>query len=299
MNGIVKADDRVKKPRHINIFLAGISGIGKTTQATLLDPKKTLFIDLEAGELALGQWGGDSFDVRKMATEIGAHPWELTRGLALFIGGADPADAAGNYSKQVYDQICEVLGDPAALDKYDTIFLDSLTVASRWALLWCKLQPEACSEKTGRPDTRGAYGLLGQELVRWLTHLQHASKSIIVSAILDRFEDDLKRVTYSAQIEGAKASREISGIFDTVVTMDYLYDERGGLLFDADGEKIRAFYPTSSNRFGFPGKDRSGTLDTVEPPDIAALMAKSRSGKRVGGTVRTLPIAQPEATPLS
>lgn len=299
MNGIVKADDRVKKSRYINIALFGKSGAGKTTQATLLDPKTTLFLDLEAGELALGDWPGDTFDVRKFATKIGAHPWELTRALALFIGGPDPADASGNYSRPIYDQICEVLGGADSLEKYETIFIDSITVASRWAFLWSQLQPEAFSEKTGKPDKRSAYGLLGQEIVRWLTHLQHAPKSIIVSGILDRFEDDLKRVTYVPQIEGGKAPREIGGIFDLVCTLDYLYDERGAALLDANGVKIRAIYPTDSNPHGFPAKDRSGTLETIEPPDIAALMKKMRAAKRIDTTVATLETPAVQAPALS
>lgn len=296
MNGIIKADERAAQPHHVNIALFGTSGVGKTTQATTLPAKSTLFVDLEAGSLALGKWKGDVFDVRSFATKIGAHPWEMTRALALYLGGSDPADAAGNYSQPIYDQICGVLGDPSELERYDTIFIDSITVASRWAFLWSKLQPEAVSEKTGKPDTRSAYGLLGQELVRWLTHLQHAPKSIIVSGILDRFEDDLKRVSYTPQIEGGKAPREISGIFDLIVTMDYLYDQRGTALLDANGKKIRALYPTSGNTHGFPGKDRSGTLDMIEPPNIAAMISKAQSGNRIDTTVVTLETpAEPSA----
>jgi hypothetical protein len=47
------------------------------------------------------------------------------------------------------------------LDRYETIFIDSITVAGRLCLQWCRGQPEAFSERTGKPDLRGAYGLHG------------------------------------------------------------------------------------------------------------------------------------------
>jgi hypothetical protein len=287
MNGIVKADDRLKARPKINIALFGQSGVGKTTQARTLVPERTLFVDLEAGTLAISGWAGDVFDVREFAKNIGAHPWEMTRALAVYIGGADPADRSGFYSQAVYDKVVEVFGDPRSMDKYDTVFIDSITVASRWCFSWAQTQPEAFSEKNGKPDTRGAYGLLGREMVRWLTHLQHSPKSIVVVGILDRVEDDLKRVSYSPQIEGGKTGREINGIFDQVMTIDYLYDDLGKPVVTADGKKQRCIYCTQDNKFNFPAKDRSGRLDSIEPPDIAYLMNKIHNGPRLDEKIIT------------
>jgi len=105
-----KADDRLKAARNkVTMCIFGPSGAGKTTQARTLDPKKTLFLDFEAGTLALGKdWAKDNvFDVRGVAGQVGCHPWELARAAALYIGGPDPSDANGHYSKAVYDQTCE------------------------------------------------------------------------------------------------------------------------------------------------------------------------------------------------
>lgn len=44
------------------------------------------------------------------------------------------------------------------IDRYEYVFIDSLSALSRLCLAWCKTQPQAFSEKTGKPDTRGAYG---------------------------------------------------------------------------------------------------------------------------------------------
>src|SRR3546814_19879986 len=78
----------------------------------------------------------------------------------------------------------EAIAPPETFAKYATLFVDSITVAARMSFAWSKRQPEAYSEKTGKPDTRGAYGLHGQEMVTWLTQLQHIpEKSVVVVGI--------------------------------------------------------------------------------------------------------------------
>jgi hypothetical protein len=54
------------------------------------------------------------------------------------------------------------------------VFVDSITDLTRQAMAYAKQQPEAFSERTGKPDVRGAYGLLGREVIQALKHLQHA-----------------------------------------------------------------------------------------------------------------------------
>ena len=261
---IIKADARLKSVPKINIALFGPSGVGKTTQARTLDPKTTLFVDLEAGTLAVQDWAGDVIDVRATAQEFNKFPWEIARALALYIGGHDPSDASGAYSKPVYDAVAKAF-EAIDLKKYDTIFIDSITVAGRECFKWCQVQPEAQSS-TGKPDTRGAYGLLGREMIRWLTHLQHCPKSIVVSGILDMEVDDLKRVTWTPQIEGSKTGRELPGIFDQVITLQNFKTE--------DGQQYRAFVCQQQNQWGYPAKDRSGRLDAIEEPDLGRLMRK-------------------------
>ena len=156
---IISADERMKEKKGIKGCVIGVSGIGKTSQLWTLDPKTTLFIDLEAGDLAVEGWKGDTFRPRK---------WEECRDFALFIGGFNPSLRDDQpYSEAHYNAVCTEYGDPKSLDKYETIFIDSITVAGRLCLQWCKGQPQAYSEKSGKPDMRGAYGLMGQEMVNW------------------------------------------------------------------------------------------------------------------------------------
>jgi DNA polymerase I-like protein with 3'-5' exonuclease and polymerase domains len=55
---IISADERLKEKRGIKGCIFGKSGIGKTSLLWTLDPKTTLFFDLEAGDLAVEGWQG-------------------------------------------------------------------------------------------------------------------------------------------------------------------------------------------------------------------------------------------------
>jgi len=256
---IISADERMKEKKGIKGCVIGVSGIGKTSQLWTLDPKTTLFIDLEAGDLAVEGWKGDTFRPRK---------WEECRDFALFIGGFNPSLRDDQpYSEAHYNAVCTEYGDPKSLDKYETIFIDSITVAGRLCLQWCKGQPQAYSEKSGKPDMRGAYGLMGQEMVNWLTQLQHArNKNVWVVGILDKKSDDFNRVYYEIQIDGSKTGLELPGIFDQIITMAEIPQQ--------DGSTFRAFVNHTLNPYGYPAKDRSGRLELLEEPHLGRLMEK-------------------------
>jgi hypothetical protein len=262
---IISAEQRQNQKRGIKGCIFGKSGIGKTSLLWTLDSNKTLFIDLEAGDLAIEGWEGDA---------IRPKTWTECRDLAVFIGGANPALSQNQaYSQAHYDAVCKQFGEPWIMDKYETIFIDSLTVAGRLCLQWCKTQPQAFSEKTGKVDIRGAYGLQGQEMIAWLTHLQHArEKNIWYLGILDEKTDDFGRRFYTPQIEGSKTGLELPGIVDQVITMAEVNDENNG-----SNSPYRAFINHTINPYGYPAKDRSGRLAMIEKADLGALMEKIKS----------------------
>jgi hypothetical protein len=285
----ITPDERLARAADSKIALFGPSGVGKTHIARTLDPDTTLFIDGEAGTLALGAWRGNVLDVRAQAAALGMHPWELCRALACLLAGPDVTDydlqpagrVPGPYSPEAYATYVERIGDPAALlGKFRTIFVDSITVASRWSFAWAGTQPESISDK-GKKDNRGTYGLHGREMVRWLTQLQHAPKNIIVVGILDQDKDELNRPIFSPQIEGGKAGRELPGIFDNVLTLGRFKVVEGAMSLDMAEGDVRALVCRTINPWGVPAKDRSGALDLVEPPDLGALLEKIRTSRLV------------------
>jgi hypothetical protein len=256
---IISAEERLKERHSAKVGLVGFPGVGKTTQLRTLPPESTLFVDLESGDLSVKDWPGDTVRPRT---------WQEFRDLVVFLAGPMPiASADQAFSKAHYDHVCATYGDPAQLAKYDTYFVDSLTVLSRLCLAWCKTQPQAFSEKTGKPDNRGAYGLLGQEMITALTHLQHVrDKHVIYVAILEEKTDDFNRRYYQLQLEGSKTALELPGVLDEVVTLAVLKAD--------DGSTYRGFVTGADNSFGFPSKDRSGRLDPIEEPHLGRLIAK-------------------------
>ena len=146
---LILADQRLAERRGIKAAIFGRSGIGKTSLLWTLNPGTTLFFDLEAGDLAIEGWSGDTIRPRT---------WEECRDFAVFIGGPNPAIPDGRpYSQRHYNDAVAKYGDPSAIEKYASIFVDSITVAGRLCFQWAKEQPEAFSEKTGKSDIRGAY----------------------------------------------------------------------------------------------------------------------------------------------
>lgn len=282
---IQTADARKKAQakRPVTIALLAESGMGKTFRCRDLPPKKTLFVDLEAGTLALGDWEGDVLSVRDIATSLGVHPWEVTKAIALYLGGPDPAALnkdGDSYNAANHAEVSALFAEDIDLKKYEYIFIDSITEVSRQCLNWCQSQPDAFSEKTGKPDMRGAYGLLGREMVRWLKHVQHSPYCTIVVGILNEVKDDLGRKSYEPQVEGSKTSNELPGIFDEVFTMANIKDAED---LGPDNGGKRRFVCHNSNPDKFPAKDRSGTLELYEPVNLLKLIEKIKTRKRIDG----------------
>ncbi len=259
---IISASDRTTEKRGIKGCIFGKSGIGKTSLLWTLDPLKTLFVDLEAGDLAIEGWSGDT---------IRPKTWQDCRDFAVFVGGSNPSiPETQAYSQSHYDNVCKQFGNPYLFDKYDTIFIDSITVASRLCFGWCKTQPQAYSDKTGKPDIRGVYGLQAQEMIGWLNHLQHVrNKNIWFVGILDEKLDDFNRKFFTPQIEGSKTGLELPGIVDQVITM--------AEVSDGTNTPYRAFINHTINPYGYPAKDRSGRLAMIEEAHLGKLMKKIKS----------------------
>lgn len=254
---IISADERMQKTG-VKGCLFGPAKIGKTYQLHYLDPESTLFVDLEAGGLSVQDWPGDSIEVQD---------WVLARNLACFLSGPNPAYRNDEcYSQAHFDYCCEQFGSPS-MNKYKTIFVDSITVSGRLCLQWCKGQPEAFSEKTGKPDNRGKYGLHGQEMIKWLTQLQYIkNKNVWLVGILQEIQDDFGRTKKVPQIEGQKTGLELPGIVDELISYTSIPDD--------EGNPVRTFVCQNPNPWNFPAGDRSGKLNVTEEPNLNKIMKK-------------------------
>lgn len=271
---IVSAEERLKKANgKTTICLFGQSGVGKTTLLKSLPTETTLCLDLEAGMKSVQNWSGDSISIRRFEDAID---------LTCLIGGPNPsAQNTEFFSQGHYDYLRQQHAELSAhLDTKQIIFVDSITDLTRQAMRWAQAQDEAWSEKTGKPDTRAAYGLLGRQVIGLLKHLQHApGRTVIFVGILERVTDDMNRAVWQPQMDGGKIARELPGIVDQVMTLGLFSaetDTNGQLVWrhspDKGGERRLVCH--AGNPWGLPAKDRSGRLDLIEPGDLGALLQK-------------------------
>ena len=272
---LVSADERLSAAgAKTTMAIFGPSGVGKTSLLKSLPPAETLCIDLEAGMKSVQDWPGDSIPVRTFADALD---------IGCLVGGVNPsADPNGFFCEAHYQHLRESYPDLVQMIAGKrVIFVDSITDLTRQAMAWAKTRPEAFSDKTGKPDTRGAYGLLAREVIGLLKHLQHAqAKTVIFVGILERVTDEFNRTTWQPQMEGGKAARELPGIVDQVVSM-HLFSRSAGDEWTLDEKSNeRRLVCRAGNPFGLLAKDRSGRLDVTEPPDLGALLSKINATRK-------------------
>src|SRR6516164_11741186 len=267
INKIIAAADRTAAPRGAKVLIVGPTGVGKTTLLRKLLLASTLFVDVEAGDLSVQDVIVDTLRPRT---------WPECRDLAVALVGPNPNVPPENvYSAAHYAAVKDQFGDPARLTKYRTYFVDSITAVGRLCFAWANQQPEAFSERSGKRDLRGAYGLHAREMVAWLMHLQQArAVNVVFLGILETVTDDYNRTEHRLQLEGARTSRELPAVVDQVITYNWINF--------GDGALTRAFICTSPNPWQFPAKDRSGRLEQIEQPDLGKLLTKL-SAKSPGG----------------
>lgn len=236
--------------------------VGKTSLLKTLPVEQTLFIDAEAGSLSVSDWPGATIRVDS---------WPDCRNLACILRGGDSTKLASEpYSVHHFEHLKKEI-DVEAIKKFNIVFFDSISMASKLALQWCERQPQATSQKTGQRDNFAVYGLLGQEQMRWFMQLQKSDPDTIwLVGGLDKKEDG----SWAPQLEGAKAMTEMPGIFDEIISMVAIPgptpEERNRRVFVCDF--------LNPNRY--PAGDRSGCLDMIEQPDLSYIMDKIRTKKR-------------------
>ena len=282
---IVSADERLSAANNkTSLAIFGPPGSGKTSLLKTLPAAQTICLDLEAGLKSVQDWQGDSIPIRTFTDALD---------IGCLVGGVNPAaDPSGFFSEGHYEHLSQTYPDLVQMiSAKKIIFVDSITDLTRQAMAWARTRPEAFSEKNGKPDPRGAYGLLAREVIGLMKHLQHApGKTVIFVGILEKITDEFNRTTWQPQMEGGKAGRELPGIVDQVISMSLFAasstsgtadsksaGEDGGdenWRHDPERADIRRLVCRAGNPFGLPAKDRSGRLDVTEAPDLGALLAK-------------------------
>lgn len=144
-------------------------------------------------------------------------------------------------------------------DAYRWIFIDSLTeIASR------------CVEEFRRryPDKKDSFNLWGgytDTMTALIKGFRDLTDYNVVFTCLESVDyDEVKRRHIGPDIQGRQLKERLTSYFDEVFYMTTLPD--------VNGVAQRVFF--TQPRPGQPGKDRSGKLDEIEAPNLAAIKTK-------------------------
>src|SRR4029079_13209615 len=190
---IVSADERLSAANNkSSLAIFGPPGAGKTSLLKTLQADRTVCLDLEAGMKSVQDWPGSSIPIRSFVD---------FRDLAVLIGGPDPAaDPNAWYSAQHHQHARNVYagtGIEEFLASKSIVFVDSITDLTRQVMTYARQQPEAFSDRTGKPDVRDAYERLGLQGSRPLKPPQHGiGKTVIFVGVLEKVTDELNSSTW-------------------------------------------------------------------------------------------------------
>ena len=107
---------------------------------------------------------------------------------------------------------------------------------------------------------------------------------MILVAILEKV-DELNGATWQPQMEGSRTGRELPGIVDEIITMQWIS-------FADNDAPVRAFICTQPNSWNYPAKDRAGRLQQIEKPHLGELIERLISP----GQRKPFLISSPEPT---
>lgn len=149
----------------------------------------------------------------------------------------------------------------AHLADYSCIVLDSLSEIGEVIL---------ATEKKASRDGRQAYLAMQDQLMELIRAFRDLPVSVYMTAKMDRTRDDVSgMMLYSASLPGQKCSQNLPYLFDMVLCMRCENDE--------DGKPVR-FLQTFTDS-SYCCKDRSGTLEPYETPDLGKIMEKINESK--------------------
>lgn len=140
--------------------------------------------------------------------------------------------------------------------KYDWVCLDSISEIAEVVL---------SSEKGKTKDPRAAYGEMQNIMTALIRSFRDLPKNVYMSAKQDKVKDDVTGgLIFGPSAPGQKIP----------VALPYFFDEVFALHSwkDAEGKIQRALQTQGDAQY--VAKDRSGSLDLAEPPDLGAIYKK-------------------------
>ena len=137
---IIPADRRVTDARGVKLLVVGPSGVGKTSLLRMVDLASTLFVNIEAGDLAVQDVPVDTLRPRT---------WPECRDLSIALACANPAVPAKALHRSAHH--------PPGISRCETFFIDGIIAGAgcAWAssqqpepLLASPMAPQSLQPRT-------------------------------------------------------------------------------------------------------------------------------------------------------
>ena len=152
--------------------------------------------------------------------------------------------------------ISAVLDHLEAKREFQTVCIDSISEIAEIVL---------ANELARTADGRKAYGELNVKMMGILKAFRDLDAyNVLVTAKQDRVQDDGGKFIYSASMPGRQLSLQLPYLFDLVMAMRVVPDDKGNL---------NRWLQTGTDS-QYTAKDRSGKLDMFEEPDFSAVCEK-------------------------
>ena len=145
----------------------------------------------------------------------------------------------------------------AEANQFQTVYMDSLSEIAEVVLANAKKQVK---------DPRQAYGELIEKMMMLVRSFRDLpGKHVVMLAKQESFKDEVSQMSmYGPSMPGTKLGNQLPYLFDEVFRL--------GIGKLPDGSEYR-FLQTAPD-LQYEAKDRSGALDTVEPPDLTHIFNK-------------------------
>lgn len=221
----------------LKMLVYGESGVGKTTLARTIDGP-TLIVSAEGGLLSLKD---SEIDVVDITTDDD--------------GKVIPEENRIQRLGSVY----KFLQEPEQIDKYEWIFIDSLTEISQ------ALVAQLHKEFPERKDSLVLYGENSKRLKSLVKSFRDIPHYNVVFTALPSVDKDENGARFLGIDVVGKTGLVLPAFFDEVLYLSIMQKE--------DNE-VRVLHCTKEERL--VSKDRSGMLDKYEKPDLAIIARKIR-----------------------
>lgn len=225
---------------NITALIIGESGSGKTSLASTLD-NPTLILNLENGLLSLQDHLIDVYDCT-----VDKEGNDLPRSRRF--------EKVNHFFKHVY---------PTVKDKYQNIFIDSITELSQNLVEYLKTQYD---ESNGFK----LWGSYNEFMTGFIKNMRDLKNNVWLIALDAVDKDEMGRRFIGVDVNG-KISHRIPALVDEVF---YLKVDDG-----EDGKTIRKLQ--TDKHQNILAKDRSGKLELFEAPDLQKIINKIQGEKNV------------------